>query len=363
MNKRLDLTQLEGLGFTQDMLDFMQTCYRDAFAALALHFGDLVIISGVTVAGGNYTDGWVAINGELLPFVGGLIAPNIIIEEITAQEGFADGINRTVYFTRRAKLANSGGNPFVNFVRLKTTKTITTELAQALLDIVSSNSNANNRVAKAGDAMTGALSMGGNKITNLGNATFASDAVPKSQMDAAITAAVNAAVTALINGAPGALDALNELAAAMGNDANFATTVANSIATKVSKAGDVMTGSLEMQGGWRTETSGPLYRRKKFTDTWDMDSVAGKVFTMAGIDFAKIITVHAVITNNAANQRVEVEGYNHNNTAGIMPHVGKAEILPNAGNAQIILRRVDSGAFDGAGWNNATVTLTVDYEV
>ena len=39
-------------------------------------------------------------------------------------------------------------------------------------------------------------------------------------------------LAALINGAPGALDTLNELAAAMGNDPNFATTITNALAGK-----------------------------------------------------------------------------------------------------------------------------------
>lgn len=51
------------------------------------------------------------------------------------------------------------------------------------------------------------------------------------QVDAAISAAVNG----LISGAPGALDTLQELAKAMGNDPNFAATVTNLIADKVSK--------------------------------------------------------------------------------------------------------------------------------
>lgn len=38
----------------------------------------------------------------------------------------------------------------------------------------------------------------------------------------------------LLDGAPSALDTLNELAAALGDDSNFATTVTNSIATKAS---------------------------------------------------------------------------------------------------------------------------------
>lgn len=51
------------------------------------------------------------------------------------------------------------------------------------------------------------------------------------QADAAISTAINA----LIAGAPGALDTFNELAAAMGDDPNFATTVTNALANKVDK--------------------------------------------------------------------------------------------------------------------------------
>lgn len=48
---------------------------------------------------------------------------------------------------------------------------------------------------------------------------------------AAVTSEINAAVQALIGGAPGALDTLNELAAALNDDANFAGTVTNELAT------------------------------------------------------------------------------------------------------------------------------------
>lgn len=47
-------------------------------------------------------------------------------------------------------------------------------------------------------------------------------------------AKVDAAVAALLAGAPGALDTLNELAAALGNDANLASTLTAAIAAKVS---------------------------------------------------------------------------------------------------------------------------------
>jgi hypothetical protein len=49
----------------------------------------------------------------------------------------------------------------------------------------------------------------------------------------ATTASVTAAISALVNSAPGALDTLNELAIALGNDPNFASTITASLATKL----------------------------------------------------------------------------------------------------------------------------------
>lgn len=61
--------------------------------------------------------------------------------------------------------------------------------------------------------------------------------VPSSQAtDAEVTAAVAAAVAALVASAPSALDTLDELAAALGDDASFATTVTNALAAKVAKS-------------------------------------------------------------------------------------------------------------------------------
>lgn len=58
----------------------------------------------------------------------------------------------------------------------------------------------------------------------------------------ATTAFVSTAVANVIDSAPGALDTLNELAAALGDDANFATTVTNSLATKAPLASPALTG-------------------------------------------------------------------------------------------------------------------------
>ena len=62
----------------------------------------------------------------------------------------------------------------------------------------------------------------------------------------ATTAYVQTEINDLIASAPGALDTLNELAAALGNDASFSTTVTNSLATKLPLAGGTMSGNIAM---------------------------------------------------------------------------------------------------------------------
>lgn len=56
---------------------------------------------------------------------------------------------------------------------------------------------------------------------------------------AGLKAALDARISALINGAGAALDTLSELAAALGNDASFSTTITNLIGTKLAKASNL----------------------------------------------------------------------------------------------------------------------------
>ena len=60
----------------------------------------------------------------------------------------------------------------------------------------------------------------------------------------ATTAYTDTAIANLVDSAPGTLNTLNELAAALGDDANFSTTVTNSIATKMPLAGGTFSGSV-----------------------------------------------------------------------------------------------------------------------
>jgi hypothetical protein len=64
---------------------------------------------------------------------------------------------------------------------------------------------------------------------------------------------VTTAVSNLVASAPSTLDTLNELAAALGDDPNFATTVTNSIAGKLPLTGGTLTGTLVLnRGGFET---------------------------------------------------------------------------------------------------------------
>jgi hypothetical protein len=60
---------------------------------------------------------------------------------------------------------------------------------------------------------------------------------------------VDNAVNGLVNGAPGALDTINELAAAIGNDANYATTLTTALGTKAPINDPVFTGTVTIPAG------------------------------------------------------------------------------------------------------------------
>ena len=77
-----------------------------------------------------------------------------------------------------------------------------------------------------------------------GNPTTTTQSAGNNTTRIATTAFVTTAVANIVDSAPSALDTLNELAAALGDDANFSTTITNSIATKLPLAGGTLTGGL-----------------------------------------------------------------------------------------------------------------------
>jgi hypothetical protein len=77
------------------------------------------------------------------------------------------------------------------------------------------------------------IDMNSNKITELGT--------PSANADAATKLYVDTSIADLANSAPTTLNTLNELAAALGDDANFSTTITNSIASKLTSANVAVT--------------------------------------------------------------------------------------------------------------------------
>lgn len=96
---------------------------------------------------------------------------------------------------------------------------------------------------------------------------------------------VNTAVSNLIDSAPGLLDTLNEIAAAIGDDANFATTITNALALKAPLASPDLTGTptaptatagtnttqIATTAFVKTATDGAVLSANEYTD----DAVAG----------------------------------------------------------------------------------------
>lgn len=70
-------------------------------------------------------------------------------------------------------------------------------------------------------------------ITNVTNINDASTSTSATWSSDKINTSINNAVSALVNGAGTTLDTLKELAGALGNDANFATTIATQMGKRV----------------------------------------------------------------------------------------------------------------------------------
>ena len=77
-----------------------------------------------------------------------------------------------------------------------------------------------------------------------GSPTTTTQSASDNSTKIATTAYVETAVANLVASAPSALNTLDELAAALNDDASFSTTVTNSIATKLPLAGGTLTGAL-----------------------------------------------------------------------------------------------------------------------
>ena len=80
--------------------------------------------------------------------------------------------------------------------------------------------------------------------SNLDATVATTQAASDNSTNVATTAYVTTAIANLVDSSPSALNTLNELASALGDDANFASTVNTNLATKLNLSGGTLTGGL-----------------------------------------------------------------------------------------------------------------------
>jgi hypothetical protein len=125
---------------------------------------------------------------------------------------------------------------------------------------------------------------------------------------------VDQEVAALVDSAPALLDTLNELAAAIGDDENFVTTVTTSIGEKVAKAGDTMTGALTLNAN---PVNNLHAATKQYVDQAETDAVAS----------ANSYTDGAILAGNAVAEPV----YAAIDFNGIAKNVAASVSVPTTG--------------------------------
>ena len=158
------------------------------------------------------------------------------------------------------------------------------------------------------NAITGANTADDDLFVIVDTSTNETKKITKSEL----TTTIN---NALIDGAPATLDTLNELAAALADDANFATTVTNSLAGKVDTSGDTMTGDLSFGDNDKAifGAGSDLQIYHSGSHSYIKDSGTGDLIVQAGtrmlIQAADGATTGAIFNEDGSVQ------LNHNNSA------------------------------------------------
>jgi hypothetical protein len=191
--------------------------------------------------------------------IGGSTPQAITGTTVTASTGFVGGLTGNV-------TGNLTGN-------------VTGNVAGNLTGNVTGNVTASSGTTTLNDlVVNGTADFTNTKLTNVVTPTVGTDAANKSYVDDT--------VAAVIDSAPAALDTLNELAAALGDDANFAGTVTTALATKLPLAGGTMTGAIAMGTakitGLGDPTSAQDAATKTYVDTADALKLSLTGGTMSG---------------------------------------------------------------------------------
>lgn len=261
----------------------------------------LASLNSTTSTLGSVTVGGAGNNGSINGVVIGSTNPTGITgTTITANNGFSGNLTGDVSGN---VTASSGTSSFTN---ISASGTITGAVSGDVTgDVTSSGTSTFNNVT-----VSGTLNMDGGTTATIQNLS-----APVNPNDAARKTDVDTAVANLVDTAPAALDTLNELAAAINDDANFSTTITNSIATKLPLAGGTMSGAINMGSQKVTNAGDPTNAQdlstKNYTDTQDALKLNLSGGTMSGsiaMGNNPITGLPTPLSNDQATSKAYVDG-------------------------------------------------------
>ncbi len=108
----IDFSQTGGYPYTQDTLDFLQQSYSSAFQGISKFISNgnsLTILTGCNITGSTASNGWVIVDGELMPFIGGTIQSTYIVRDITQNITYQNGNSLPSIHTRYAEFGVGAG--------------------------------------------------------------------------------------------------------------------------------------------------------------------------------------------------------------------------------------------------------------
>jgi hypothetical protein len=117
----IDFSRTGGFPLTQNILDILQENTNNKTKAMGRALGQYLILEGCNVVGTNVAPGYVAINGNIYEFTGGILGPGLeTVITTVAQENltFEDGVQYPVLYKLTASIGAGMGTPFSSFVRV-----------------------------------------------------------------------------------------------------------------------------------------------------------------------------------------------------------------------------------------------------